>query len=302
MTLLRKSLLLASASVLCGSATSGLAYNFTTIEVPGAASSQTNAFGINESGVVAGTYRDGTTTRGFTFTNGAYSTVNVGSSSTFLRAINDAGTMAGAARISSTRRDGFSLPSSGTPDLFQVLDPAGFTLPYAINNAGAIAGGSVLGSAGQQGFVRVGAVVTSFAVPGASNTYPYAINNAGVIAGTFNPLAGGAGSFVRSTAGDITILNIAGLDEPTVFGINDSGLLVGAANEVDGFIFDGSTATIVNFPGASRTTITDINNNNTIVGIYELGGVTRSFVAVVPEPASLSLLAGAGVLTLRRRK
>ena len=58
----------------------------------------------------------------------------------------------------------------------------------------------------------------------------------------------------------------------TGYGINDSGLIVGG-----NLLIDGSTVTTIDVPGATNTEASGINNSGEIVGTYAnvLGGTSR---------------------------
>jgi len=63
-----------------------------------------------------------------------------------------------------------------------------------------------------------------------------------------------------------------------VYGINNSGKIVGLWIDGayrKGLIKNGNTWTEINFPGATKTNPTDINDNDVIVGVYDL---TKSFI------------------------
>lgn len=278
-----------------------IGYQFVTLDYP-APNHQTNAYSIDDSGVVAGTWRDGNTTRGFVRNGTSFTPYSApGNVSTFLRAVNNNGDLTGAFRVSATARDGF-VQSGGTFASFNVPGAA-FTLPYGISSSGAITGGyTQAGVPGSRGFLRVGSTFVTYTIPGAVDVFPYAINDLGFVAGAFTDGAGEVKSFLRRPDGTIEVLDIAGADELTIFGINNAGLLVGAANEDDGVIWDGSELQLLRFPGSTRTTITDINNHGWFVGIYQdANGVTHSFSArAVLEPASLLLFASAILVLFRK--
>lgn len=78
------------------------------------------------------------------------------------------------------------------------------------------------------------------------------------------------------------------IDPPTsladrrAFDLNAAGVVVGSAQRAsgtDGFEFDGSTYTWVEYPGADQTVIRGINDLGDVVGEYEnLDGVRHAFV------------------------
>jgi hypothetical protein len=83
---------------------------FTSLAFPGAATTQ--AFGVNDSGQVAGSYTTGTgnaaVTHGFTWRSGRYATVDIkGGSSTTVNGINDEGDLVGFYTDAKGNTDGF---------------------------------------------------------------------------------------------------------------------------------------------------------------------------------------------------
>ena len=100
-----------------------------------------------------------------------------------------------------------------------------------------------------------------------------------------------------------TTLDVPGADATYAYGI-DGGNIVGYyadGSSNHGFSFDGTTYTTLDMPGASNTYARGIDHRN-IAGYYIDGsGVYRSFVAVIPEPTTLPLLALGMLLAWRRR-
>src|SRR5271157_4672682 len=84
----------AALTMLAGEARADL-YTFTTIDVPGAVT--TDAFGINDAGQVVGTYQDASLIiHGFLLAGGTITTIDrPGSSSTELTGINNSGQIVG---------------------------------------------------------------------------------------------------------------------------------------------------------------------------------------------------------------
>ena len=73
------------------------------------------------------------------------------------------------------------------------------------------------------------------------------------------------------------------------------------SNRTHGFLYDGTTYTTFDVPGATSTSIFGIDGSN-IVGIYYSGSSHHGFLAVIPEPATLSLLTVGMLMACRRRR
>lgn len=107
---------------------------------------------------------------------------------------------------------------------------------------------------------------TSIEVPGADVTDVYDINSAGDMVGDYLIGNQAFGSFLLSR-GNFTLFQYHD-DSTNAFGVNDSGLIVGAIG-VDGqggFIYDGTTFTIINAPDRPYTVAARINNSGLIGG------------------------------------
>ena len=101
-----------------------------------------------------------------------------------------------------------------------------------------------------------------------------------------------------------TTLDVPGAISTSAFGI-DGGNIVGyysdGSGNRHGFSYDGTAYTTFDVSGASSTHAYGIDGGN-IVGYYTDGSGTHGFLAVIPEPATLSLLAVGMLMACRRRR
>jgi hypothetical protein len=94
---------------------------------------------------------------------------------------------------------------------------------------------------------------------------------------TFTTIDGPAGN---------TWTSLTGIDGQNIVGISSLGT----------FIYDSSTYKMLEYPSANSTQIYGISGDQ-VVGAYWISGNTHGFIATVPEPSTLALLA-IGVLGL----
>ena len=244
---------------------------YTTLNDPLARSGSTFASGINDAGVVVGSYATGDAGHGFIYSNGVFTTFDVpGALDSYLVGINDVGTMWG----------------SDDNNIFVVQNGviSTLTLPYTgvvsvvgINDSGVIAGSYPDSAGASHGYVDTNGVYTTIDVPGADDTFLTGINDTGELVGYY--FAGqGEGSFAYQN--DI-FTPIVDPNEIVAAGINanaisNSGVIVG------------------NYIGFGRFTP------------EEFGFIATPTRAPepVPEPLTLSLFAAGlfGAVAMRNRK
>jgi probable HAF family extracellular repeat protein len=161
---------------------------YTTLMVPNALTTQ--AFGINASGQIVGSYNSTSlaTTNGFLLSSGTYTTLTApGSQSTTAAGINASGQIVGSYTDASGNNHGFLLRGGN----YSTIDfPGAFsTEALGINGLGQIVGDYqmiVRGTPGDHfGFLLSNGVYTTIDVPGSRATVAEGINDAGDIVGYY---------------------------------------------------------------------------------------------------------------------
>ena len=265
-------------------------YVFTTVDYPGA--TYTDLRGINDNGQLVGIAQIGSAGSyfGFVYSGGVFAPLRPPSAGLAAVAlgINDAGVIVGSVSPTATGApsQGFIL-SGGTYSLFS---QPGWTNTEArgINSAGLVSGWSY-SATGAVGFIYNPATQMFTDIVGTNLmgtpqpiTLAQGINTAGQVVGSsyrgfnasgnpvtptaylYNPPPGGVG------AGTITPFDVAGVNS-IARGINDLGLIVGAANGGIGEAYVGNSGgfQLFNVPGAvNGSAASAINNLGQVVGIW----------------------------------
>jgi probable HAF family extracellular repeat protein len=260
------------------------AYNFATLDVPGA--SINAAYGINDNGQVVGRFDVGGRPQGFLYSGGSYTTLAVPDAiATYPQGINNGGQVVGAFQYEAGNPHGFLYNGS----TYITIDPpnAESTWIYDINNNGQMVG-AFLDATDWQSFVYDGDAYSALAVPAdginGSGQMVGAIGNHGLVynGGTYTTLDHPNASVINGTRAT---------------GINDNGQVVGFFWSSDdypynthGFVYNDSTYKTLDAPNATSTTAQDINDSGQVVGLYvDAGGNTHGFIATpssVPLPAT----------------
>ncbi len=258
---------------------SAAGFIFTTLDVPGAAS--TRAFGINGAGQIVGSFGAGNSTHGFLYSGGGFTTFDVpGATGTRASGINGSGQIVGSFSAGNSTH-GF-VYSGG---VFSTIAVPGrqFTVANGINDLGQIVGEGV----------------------NATPFFPFLPPTVSV-------------SLFHYSSGIFNIFHSSTYlfsDPDVAAGVDNQGNIVGTLRAnfpliTDGFLFNSGVYTRLDVPGASSTFANGVNDAGNIVGYYQdAKGFTRGFLAtptqVVPEPSTLSLL-GLATLSLiglsRRRR
>ncbi len=260
------------------------------------------AFGLNDSGVAAGT---ATTVFGyehaFVASNGAMTdlTLNSGASQGFAAAINNAGTIAGTQII-----NGQAVATVWSSAGASSISGAG-SYAMAINDAGQVAGmlTTTDGPNGGQGhaFVTTNGVAQDLGtVPGGSWSSAYGINGSGEAVGYGMTSSGGFRGFTWTSSGGINELGTLGGANSYAMAVNDAGTVVGSAQLASGamhaFIANGDALIDLGTLGGVNSYAYSINDVGEAVGysttaagamhafLYE-GGVMIDLNSMI-DPAS----------------
>ncbi|CAL1239598.1 PEP-CTERM sorting domain-containing protein [Candidatus Methylocalor cossyra] len=278
-------------------------YRIQLLDPPGAQASQ--AFKINETGEVVGTYWENGGAHGFVYGDGVFDTVDYpGAAETRLLGLDDSGNAVGAYRAD----DGWhgfqaGLDTGGVP---AVAD----SFVTAINNSAEFVG--YWGPPGaSHGFLNsFGTLHDPVDVPSATSTVLMGINDAGQIAGFYADVGGTHHGFYQNPDGALTTLDFGGQGVLGTYaqGIDANGLVVGyfdqqlgATVASHGFLWSGGAFTLFDVAEATATRLFGSNLAGQLVGEFtDAQGVRHGFLATpgtVPEPGMLALLGG-GLVSL----
>lgn len=304
---------------------------YTTVDVPGA--DQTDVAGVNNLGVLVGSYADATGRHGFLDDHGTVVTVDVpGSSDTRLTSVNDAGTATGVFwDAGGTTLHGFVRTAAG---VFTWLDAPGIapgdrtgTLPSGINAGGTVVGSSfttdldgftypdqTVGEAtSYHGFLWKAGQFTTYQAPDTADSGPpvagtrlTGVNKAGTIVGTGYYPAGDlpnrgfvvSGSTVRTFVDPTAPTGFCGYTEPSA--VNDLGVIAG--NSGNGcaptshvFLLTGSQFTFLGYPGATQTRLGGVSNGGLVAGTWTDGsGTDHGFTVLVPSATVTGTVSAGG--------
>ena len=289
-------------------AAANLTPTFTTIDVPGADSTEVR--GINRYGLfsrfveMVGTYHDAKGTHGFLLSGGRYTSLNVpGGTDTTALGINAWHEIVGSYTAQDGSRHGYTYRAGTYTKLdfsrcgLFIGGVVGEFDPQGIDSAGDLVG--LYG--GAEGFLLHNGRCTFS--PFGSDLY--AINTAEQAAGSVvdgNGAMHGATLFPGSSNPLETLFDIPGAFSTTATGINDQANVVGyyttgivirgirALVRAHGFIFAYGEYSAIDYPGAWQTRAFGISDGDLvgtleIVGRYETFlGASQGFVASIPRP------------------
>jgi probable HAF family extracellular repeat protein len=293
-----------SAGAVAGWAQNPAGYQQAFVSTPGGfqtlapATTDSYAYGINNSGTVVGT----------TYLNGtAHGTVWSGSGSTdlgansYAMAINNSGEVAGGNGGAFTVVNG-QLQSLGTPQ------GIGWSAAYGINDGGTVVGDGQLANGAFRGIVwNPDGSMLLLGTLGGSGSQATDINNNGEVVGFASVASGYQHAFTMLDAMMIDLGTLGG-GSSYAYGVNDGGEIVGYSYLADGgqsaFLYDNGTMLDLNslLPANSGWDLLDaygINDSGQITGEGLYNGQLSAFVltdppAAVPEP-KMPLVLGAAL-------
>jgi probable HAF family extracellular repeat protein len=252
-------------------------YAFTTIDFPGAAS--TDLLGFTSRTMVGQLSDAEGNTHGWLFSakSGQFQQFDVpGAWFTTLSAINHIGAFGGVYRDDldhPSRRRGFIVVN----DVLTTIDYPGSTRTSIVqmNDRGQAVGIGRIPSEGATtpyGFVWKDGVFTDVSFPGAFATGLDGINEQGDVCGFTTDEAGGLTHAMMRLKGVFSHVEPPGATDSIALSINDRGQVAGWYNDAlgvtHGFIYDGGVFTTIDVPGSLGSEVTSIQNNGVITGDY----------------------------------
>ncbi|HXM45450.1 MAG TPA: hypothetical protein VN924_29705 [Bryobacteraceae bacterium] len=271
-------------------------YKFVPLSVPG--STLTFPEGISNENLIVGQYANSTgETYGFSYNpaNGAWTDPikSRGNTTVVANAANSAGTIVGYYQTSTATYG--MIDTGGVLSEFNESGCSN-TVIAGINDyeSGTMTGFCSLANGDQEGWIG-SPWNTVFKCFNATHTMPVAINNWGIVGGNYWTGSGlniTANGFLSTAFGACSLIAYPGAAYTSVGGLNDNGAISGSYSFGDtwnGFVYNDTYST-VNAPNAVTTVLSQINNNDWLVGMYvDAEGASHGFCA---EPiAGESMLA-----------
>lgn len=258
---------------------------------------ETDSYGINDAGVIAGDYVDSAGVQHGMILNGTKlttidnksCTTTPGSTSISFYGVNSAGTAAGWCLNTKGVEVGFTWAKGK----FHNISIKGATLVNAngINDSGAVSGTYVDSAGAQHGFLLSGGKLTALNAPGGvTATYGWGINNKGAVTVYGVGSSGGYVSYVTTNKGKTYKQYAApkqGADGTVIHAIANNGDIDGtyydSAGDVHGWLYHAGSYYTLNDPTGCKCDTRDdgLNSKLQVVGRYSttLGGASIGFEA-----------------------
>ena len=178
----------------------------------------------------------------------------------------------------------WALPESSEPTveyLFETIEVPGvdFLELTSTNDLGHYAG-NTRGTDGESmiGFTLIDGVLSTYGVPDSLTFGFYGLNNAGQTVGFYqdaNEISHG----VIVQVGELTQFDFPGAAETEIFGVSESGLLIGDIFDINGAIHGFVGDEEFDAPGAATTYADDMNAAGNLVGSYvDADGVYHGYI------------------------
>lgn len=262
-------------------------YQFTTIDVPG--TSDTEGYGINNSGLVSGFYVVNGTGHGFLWRDGTFTTVDQGSgSNTLLGDVNEPGMVAGNYGPFNTQDAVIYSIGAGTFTTLPNVSNLPINLGNGINPQGDAVGSAAMGSVAAPfnsvGWIWDGGKYSFFTVPGAAGlgTEAVGINAPGSVSGYFQDANGSFHGFLKQGS-KFTTIDVPSATDTFGLGLNNSseqvGYYVDQQGDIHGFVLRAGKFTTIDVPGSLATLVTNINERGDLVGLWFDSNATHAFLA-----------------------
>ena len=261
-------------------------YQFTTIDAPGA--SDTEAYGINNPGLVTGFYVVNGTGHGFLWRNGTLTTIDQGSgSNTLLGDVNEPGMAAGNYGPFDAQHAAIFSIRAGTFTTLPDVPNLPINLGNGINPQGDAVGSAAMGSVAAPfnsvGWIWDGRKYSFFSVPGAAGlgTEAIGINAPGSVSGYFQDVNGSFHGFLKQGS-KFTTIDVPGATDTFAYGLNNSGEQVGyyvdQQGNVHGFVLRGGSFTTIDVPGSLATLVTAVNERGDLAGLWFDSNAIHAFL------------------------
>jgi probable HAF family extracellular repeat protein len=290
----------------------------TLTTIGGFGGAETEALGINDSGLVVGYSQTiGGNRQAFIWQSGILTALpTVGGANGYGWAVNNAGLVVGTTQ-NTTPRDRATTWTAGLATDLGTLGGL-FSSAHAVSSAGHVAGVSGNGvNPGERAFRTLGGgPLTDLGNLGGIFTHVWGVNSSGTVVGWGKDSSGDFLAFMSTPGDTLVSLGTLGGSDSDARGINDAGLIVGSSENAalesraflyaDGQMFDLNTLVSPSF-GYVLVSATGINAHGQIVGQAYLAsnpGVGFTYLATpIPEPSAAAALLGATalcVVALRR--
>jgi probable HAF family extracellular repeat protein len=278
-----------------------LAGTWQTIDKPGA--SGTHAYGINDGNIV-GWYSQSGADHGFRYDGSTWTPIEVpGAKNTYAQGISG-NSIVGYCNSNSYNHRGF-LYNGSTWTTFSAPG-ADMTFAYAIEGNNIVGRYEDAASGNYHGFLYNGSTWTILSAPGAVQTQAFGISG-GKIYGSYQDSSGFSHGFIYDGSTWTTLDvppsppdgNMTSGGETFLFdgdGSNIVGYYTDITYDEQGFLYNGSTWSTFDMPGAIKTGPTGISGGR-IVGEYiDSSNKGHSFIYTISEPAKQASFQGLGDL------